>query len=440
LSAPLKGRNPKTEGYATRIPGGNAWARETCFIANARLRAKIQSSLFTIISPLPAALCLLLLFTATAAAEPQETVPVDGQPFEAELVSVDAQWQVAFQEADRRRELPAADLVRWGSCAEIRRGPVVVMADGGLMVADVLEAGPRKIVADSGLFGLVELPPEEVAAIVFRLPADRHAQDLLFDRARSAGARRDEVILANGDVIGGRFRGLRDDVLTLEADVGPLEIETDRVRALVFNPALVRSDRPAGLYAVAGFTEGSRLAAEKLVVSRNSLEITLSGGQTCKTTALELVCLQPFGGRLTYLSDLKPAGSRQLPYLELGWPAYRNDRDVTGGLLRSGGKPYLKGIGVHGADRLTYQLTEPWQRFEARLGIDDRTAGQGSVRFRVYVDGRAEYTSPVVRGGDEPIPVSVDLSGAKRLDLIVDYADRADVMDRADWLEARLVR
>jgi hypothetical protein len=35
--------------------------------------------------------------------------------------------------------------------------------------------------------------------------------------------------------------------------------------------------------------------------------------------------------------------------------------------------------------------------------------------------------------------VSVDLSGAKRISLIVDFADRADEWDRADWLDARLV-
>jgi hypothetical protein len=39
-----------------------------------------------------------------------------------------------------------------------------------------------------------------------------------------------------------------------------------------------------------------------------------------------------------------------------------------------------------------------------------------------------------------PVPVSVDLGGAKRLDLVVDFADRADELDRANWLNARLVK
>jgi len=38
------------------------------------------------------------------------------------------------------------------------------------------------------------------------------------------------------------------------------------------------------------------------------------------------------------------------------------------------------------------------------------------------------------------VPARVDLAGAKRLDLVIDFADRADELDHADWLDARLIR
>ena len=78
-------------------------------------------------------------------------------------------------------------------------------------------------------------------------------------------------------------------------------------------------------------------------------------------------------------------------------------------------------------------------RFCADLGIDDSTAGQGSVQFHVLVDGQEKFTSKTIRGGDAPVPVSIDLTGVKRLELLVDYADRGDVLDHADWLNARLI-
>ena len=40
----------------------------------------------------------------------------------------------------------------------------------------------------------------------------------------------------------------------------------------------------------------------------------------------------------------------------------------------------------------------------------------------------------------QPQAVSIDLSGAKRLDLVVDYGEAGDVLDHADWLGARLVK
>ena len=96
---------------------------------------------------------------------------------------------------------------------------------------------------------------------------------------------------------------------------------------------------------------------------------------------------------------------------------------MTGGQLRCGGRLYLKGLGVHSAARLSYKLDRPWSRFQAEVGIDDSTAGRGSVGFRIFVDGKLKYASPAVRGGMPPQAVSVDLAGAKQLDLVVDYGE-----------------
>ena len=45
----------------------------------------------------------------------------------------------------------------------------------------------------------------------------------------------------------------------------------------------------------------------------------------------------------------------------------------------------------------------------------------------------------MIRGGMAPVPVDIDVSGAKRLSLIVEFGDRGDELDRANWLDARLV-
>jgi hypothetical protein len=146
---------------------------------------------------------------------------------------------------------------------------------------------------------------------------------------------------------------------------------------------------------------------------------------------------------VTYLSDLKPSGYQYIPFLDLTWP-YRTDRNVLGSQLRAGGRLALKGLGMHSAARLTYDLDKPYRAFAAAAAIDDQTAGRGSALFRVYADDgsgqwQLKYESPIVRGGAAPVPISVDLAGVKRLSLLVDFADHGDEQAHADWLNARLL-
>jgi len=60
--------------------------------------------------------------------------------------------------------------------------------------------------------------------------------------------------------------------------------------------------------------------------------------------------------------------------------------------------------------------------FRALVGIEDQTAGRGSVSFEVQLwkDGGWEsaFKSPVVGGGDAPLPVEVGLAGATKIKLV----------------------
>ncbi|HID77744.1 MAG TPA: hypothetical protein EYP56_17330 [Planctomycetaceae bacterium] len=386
-------------------------------------------------------LCALatMLSLPPVAAELPMAVPATGEPFAAEIVSIGPSWQIAFRAGDQLRKVAAAELAWWGSFRESAHRGHLILADGGLLAATLLEADQDIVVADAGRFGLVRLPWDFVAAAVLLPPAVRHERDRLLGRILTASTRHDQVILANGDELAGRVAVIRDDKLQLETDVGAVDVSLHRIRAVIFDPGLLRrlDDRP--LRALVGLADGSRLVARRLVAADQTLTITLADGSRWERPLDQLVGLQVLGGKVVYLSDLEPVGYRHLPYLELRWP-YRRDRHVADGLLRAGGRLYLKGLGMHSASRLSYQLDGQYQRFQAEVAIDDSAEGGGSVRFAVSVDGQLKYTSPVVRGHMPPVPVSVDVRGAQRLDLVVDFADRGDVLDRADWLNARLVR
>ena len=98
---------------------------------------------------------------------------------------------------------------------------------------------------------------------------------------------------------------------------------------------------------------------------------------------------------------------------------------------------------MHSTSRLVYDLRDRFRMFAAEVALDDLSRGRGSVTYRVFLerDGAwaAAYESPIVRGGDAPLPVRVGVEGASRIALVVDYADFGDVLDRANWLNARLI-
>ncbi|MEX2559476.1 MAG: NPCBM/NEW2 domain-containing protein [Pirellulales bacterium] len=382
-------------------------------------------------------------------------VPLEGPAYQATLVGAQSNGLLTFDRDNRHERLAAAELVAWGAPVEALRGPQWLLADGSLLVADVTESDndrARLLTA----FGEIELPLERVAGVLWHPPADRLRRDKLAARlqtpaqnselaaeglAAPAGrGNADLVILENGDELSGTVGAITAEHVAFEGPVGPLQIETTRITALAFNPGLI-APPAATMRILVGCRDGSLLAATQVSPAAggfSELRIILSGDLELSVPLEAVVYLQTLGGRAEYLSDLPAQSYRHLPFLDLHWP-YRLDANVLGGRLRSGGRPYLKGIGMHTAARLTYQLGKPYRRFEAELAIDDGTEGKGSVVFKVYVDENLRYESPIVRGGEPPLPISVNVTGGKRLSLIIDFADRADELDHANWLNPRLV-
>jgi alpha-galactosidase len=78
-------------------------------------------------------------------------------------------------------------------------------------------------------------------------------------------------------------------------------------------------------------------------------------------------------------------------------------------------------------------------RFVADVGVDDEAAAEGSCGFEVWVDGKQAFASPVLKAKQPPMRVSVDLTGAKRLRLVVNDGGDGIGNDHADWAGAMLL-
>ena len=138
------------------------------------------------------------------------------------------------------------------------------------------------------------------------------------------------------------------------------------------------------------------------------------------------------------------------------------DRSAVGGPLAIGDKTYQKGIGTHATSEIVYALGGQFKTFMADIGVDKAAGGEGSVRFKVCVDGAMRMTDAVKVGvqasegastpalygfmvasvtGKEPAKtIRVNVENAQVLRLAVDEALNGAVKDYADWAEARLIR
>ena len=97
-------------------------------------------------------------------------------------------------------------------------------------------------------------------------------------------------------------------------------------------------------------------------------------GVALQTRGENIVALLPLSGKATYLSDLKPASYKHIPFLQTSWP-YHADRSTRASLLRAGGRLYLKGLGMHSASR---------HHLRPRSAVSDVSGGVGDRRL----DGR----------------------------------------------------
>jgi hypothetical protein len=378
-------------------------------------------------------------FAASArAADPLAIVPVDGEPFAAALAALDDDGTLLLATADGERSLPLNDLVSIGAPAPWGHGTWVLLADGGLLAADVLGLANEALQIDSSALGPRSLPLERVAGVLLRPPSDPRERDPLIDRLLAAEGATDRLLLENGDELAGTLAGLSDYELEVSVGGETQRVPLERTVAVVLNPQLQARRRADRWGTLVGLSDGSLLRAESLSINDAGANLTLAGVEAWTLPAERIALVQPLAGRAVYLSDLPVSGYKHVPFLTLEWP-YTLDRAVTGTRLAAGGRMYSKGVGMHSAARLTFKLDRPYRRLDALAAIDDAAGPGGSVTFRVFVGREERFASAPVRGGQPPVPVSVDLSGAETVSLVVDFGERGDERDYADWLEARLV-
>lgn len=415
--------------------------------------------------------CSLLLCLALRGWS-QEPLPdsarfIDGSTFAAELAGIEEK-AVKLLASGKERAVSLEDLLDWGRPAEIRKGTYLLLADGGVIAGDVTSITAEQATITSsrrpGLWKPSQVSRKDIVAVVYQSSANPAARERRDYELLKDSDSQNRLLLIDGDSLRG---SLLDSSPSEEEGASPvlrflipggkepLKIPQDRVVAAVLGgKRLAAVVEPTGFWL--GMADGSLIRAAQLTSAGEIVSISLTNGTTLEAAAMDtdveppesfwsrVSFLQPLSQRVVYLSDLKTIGFKHVPLLDRQQD-YARDRCVTNSLLRASGRRFVKGIGMPATSRLAYDIPDGAKRFEAEIAVDDDAGRAGSVVFRVFLESssgswKSTFESKIVRGGDAPQSVRVELGDARRLALVADMADHGDQRDWADWLNARFVK
>ncbi len=366
---------------------------------------------------------LLLALPGLAAAA--TITPLDGPPEPVpQLTFADGQPVVAG-----KRQLSLADL-DWltledapstptGTADTASATPGLWLTDGSWLPFSALASTADDTVLANTRYGSHAVPLRVLSGWGATLPAP--AADGL-----------DRVVVASGP-LDGRVRGLRGGKLLFASslDPEPLALELGDVLAVrLAQPTAV----PAGLSLLVNVDAGHppirlRIAGATLVLAASGEPVSGLGTQRLRVD----------GGRRVWLSALSPNAVNEEGAFGVVWP-WQRDVGLDGGPLILGGKRYAKGIAVHSAARLAWDLGGAYLRLRALVGIADLVAPEGDCVVILRGDGKELWQRARVRGGESPIALDLDLSGIQHLELEIGLGERYDIGDHLLLADAYLVR
>lgn len=249
------------------------------------------------------------------------------------------------------------------------------------------------------------------------------------------------------DQIDGVLLGFTEEGLTFEGRLGQADYPWDEVAALFVEDLGEQTLEPPKVPVTVELVGGGRLSGGLKRVDGTGVTLERSQG-SLHLPAVLVGELAVDDGSYGFLSALPVVDAGPVTLFgtddDLGmiYP-HRVDRNCLDDPLTSGGRVWSRGLGVHAPSRLTWDLDGQWSSLRALAAIDDSSLDNrhpGSVVFRILADGEQVWESPLLRGGDPPQAIQLDLKGVKQLVLEVDPATEAFVSDRANWLRPILVR
>jgi hypothetical protein len=97
---------------------------------------------------------------------------------------------------------------------------------------------------------------------------------------------------------------------------------------------------------------------------------------------------------------------------------------------------------MHTRSMLVFAIPADCRRFEALVGLDDNGGRLGRSKIKVLLDDQPVDIGKTgeLSGRDEPVPISLNIAGKRKITLMADFGRFGDVQGHVNWVNARLLR
>ncbi|MFZ5828730.1 MAG: NPCBM/NEW2 domain-containing protein [Planctomycetota bacterium] len=395
---------------------------------------------------------VLFAVCAFAASPEMELRTLDGELHVGAIVEL-TQDSVVVESAGERKQIDLEQVLSIE--AQLRPQPSaqrpapsawVDLVDGSALVATRyhVASGKAQLTLLDDL--TVEIPTREIAAV--RLASA--AEPAMTEWQRIAALKSDGDVLVIRkeeaiDYLRGVFHDVTDTAVEFDLDGEKIPVKRTKVFGLIYYHA-TRDDLPPTVSSLVD-SAGNRWSVHAVSLTDKGLAWTTPAGVKVERGWESVEQFDFSGGKVVYLSDLKPESIRWTPYFGRAedvpavaeFYAPRMDQTLSSQPLVLEGKSYSKGIALHSRTEIVFRLPDRFSWLKGNAGIDDRYHPNGNLQLVIRGDDRVLLDASIT-GKGPAVPIELDLSGVRRLTIVADFGKDLDVADHLLLCNLRFVK
>ena len=323
-----------------------------------------------------------------------------------------------------------------------KTGFFVVFAGGCWLYAKTVayDSKSEKLTVDSR-FGKISVGADYVRCVL-RVKDGREWR--LAHKWGSKRVRRDVLLLEGAKSVRGTLLAITPKTVTFDSKTfgGKVDVTLGDVVGVVFITTLKEEKQPEeGVLVRAYLTDGSVITGALVGAEGGKLSLKTIALGTIIVSLDGIESLYVLHPDIVFLSDLEPAEVKETPLFDRFLYPWQRDRSLEHKrVIMVHGRIFWKGVCCHSRCELTYDLGGRYEAFCALAALDDEARGEGNVDMAVFVDGEKRWEKKEVTGQDRETFLRVDLKGAKKMRLLVDFGKKLHILDRAVWADAFLIK